>query len=207
MAEQLMEMMKRIAVFTVVAQTILHFRPNKSYEKYLKMLIGIMLLAIFTVPLMELFQENSIREYELLLEGYEKSIDRMYETSDFTLNLKEETYLYTLEEEIKDRFNIISKNYDYTVETVNLSGVSDLYEDNGKADVVREGCVEVTLKARNDGISTVQVDKIKLQGDKTKSVSNEIPEDGNKDMKMLRSLFAESIGIPEKSVRIILKSA
>lgn len=205
MAEYLLELMKRIAVFTVISQAILHFRPNKSYEKYLRLLIGIIMLAIFMVPITELFHTNSMQEYELMLEGYEKSIDRMYETSDFQMDLKEETYLYTLQEEMKTRFNNISDAYGYEVESVSLQGISMDAEQNITAQP-EKGSVQVVLRDKNAGISTVQVDKIKLGNNKTEKVSGEISEQLNADIPMLREKFAESIGVGEDFVMILWKS-
>jgi len=46
----------------ICAQAIIHFRPGKAYEKYLKMLVGVMVLVQIFSPLMELLsaegQEN-----------------------------------------------------------------------------------------------------------------------------------------------------
>lgn len=36
----------RIGAFMIVAQTIVHFRPKNTYEKYLKMLINIIVLVM-----------------------------------------------------------------------------------------------------------------------------------------------------------------
>ncbi|MBQ8591337.1 MAG: stage III sporulation protein AF [Lachnospiraceae bacterium] len=202
MAENILEFMKKIAVFMIIAQTILHFRPNKSYEKYLKMLIGIMVLAIFIVPVTEFFREDTIHEYELLLEGYEKSIDRMYESAEYQIVFDENTYLYTLEEEIKYRFNNISKQYGYTVETVNLTGVQDVSEGMYKTVAPEEKCVQVRLKGQNNGISTVQVDKIKLRGNKIEKVSGEVSEEFNEVIVRMRQEFAESIDVPAEVIRI-----
>lgn len=205
MAEYIMSLMKQVAVFTIVAQTILHFRPNKSYEKYLKMLIGIMMLAIFILPFTELFSKNSTLEYTRLLEGYEKSIDRMYQNSDFTIDLKQETYLYTIQEEIKDRFNIVSKEYGYQVENVTLSGIEYNYEATEAEAIPTAGYVEVTLAEHNNKISTVQVDKIKLQNNKAETAAQVSAEPLNEHLQTLRQELAESIGIPEDAIRITVK--
>lgn len=205
MAEYMMNLMKQAAVFTIVAQTILHFRPNKSYEKYLKMLIGMMLLAVFIIPLTELFAGNSTVEYKRMLEGYEKSIDTMYEQSDFTINLKEETYLYTIQEEIKERFNNISKEYGYRVENVNLSGIQENYEAGGFRDMLKDGYVEVILEKQNGRISTIEVDKIKLKDNKTETIAEAAGEALDEKLLLLQRKFAESIGIAESSVRMIRK--
>lgn len=206
MAESLLEFMKRIAVFMIIAQTILHFRPNKSYEKYLKMLIGIMMLAIFIVPITQLFRRDSMKEYERLLEGYEKNIDKMYETSNFQINLQEEAYLYTMREEIKDRFNNISKTYGYTVKNVDFVGISDTSEAGVKITSEGESSIQVTLQEQSSKISTIQVDKIKFRGNKTENVSAVVPEEFNEMILMLRREFATSLGVEENVIKILWKS-
>lgn len=202
MAGNLLDLMKRLAVFMIIAQTILHFRPNKSYEKYLKMLIGIMMLAIFIVPMTELFRQDSVKEYERLLEGYEKNIDKMYETSNFQINLQEEAYLYTMQEEIKDRFNIVSKEYGYEVKNVDFVGISGISEEGIENASQGESYVQVTLKEQSDEISTVQVDKIKLNDSKSENVSAVISEEFNETILMLRREFAASLGVEENAIRI-----
>lgn len=41
----------QIGIFLVCAQSIVHFRPDGSYEKYLKLLVSIMVLAQLLQPL------------------------------------------------------------------------------------------------------------------------------------------------------------
>ncbi len=45
----------RIGIFMVCTQAIVHFRPKASYEKYLRLLVGAMILAQFLEPLGALF--------------------------------------------------------------------------------------------------------------------------------------------------------
>ena len=51
MGYSFLEFMKRIGIFIVCAQSFLHFSAGKAYEKYIKLLMGIMILAQFTAPL------------------------------------------------------------------------------------------------------------------------------------------------------------
>ena len=37
----------QLAVFLICAQTLVHFRPKGSYEKYIKLLVSMMLLILF----------------------------------------------------------------------------------------------------------------------------------------------------------------
>lgn len=40
----------RTGIFMICAQTIVHFRPNESYEKYLKLLVSVMVLIQLFLP-------------------------------------------------------------------------------------------------------------------------------------------------------------
>ena len=48
---QIVELLKQVGVFMVCAQTILHFKPQQKYDKYLKLLAGIMVIAQLAIPL------------------------------------------------------------------------------------------------------------------------------------------------------------
>lgn len=49
-----MERIGQIAVFIICAQTVLHFRAKESYEKYMKLLVSMMLLLLMLEPVMGL---------------------------------------------------------------------------------------------------------------------------------------------------------
>ncbi len=204
MAEYLLEFVKGIAAFTIIAQAILHFRPNKSYEKYLKLLIGMITLAIFVVPVTELFRKDSMREYELLLEGYERNIDRMYETSDFQMDLEAETYLYTLQEEMKNRLQEIAAPYGYAVKEVNFTGlaVGDAKTGEG-AEGQEEGRIAIVLSGEKAGISTIQIDKVKIGGSQSEPVAGEVSQRLNADIPLLLQKFAQNLGVSKDVIDIV----
>lgn len=61
----------QIGIFMVCAQTITHFRPNSSYEKYMKLLVSVMVLIQILQPVSSLFhlgggrgQKERIRQFE-----------------------------------------------------------------------------------------------------------------------------------------------
>lgn len=45
----------KIGIFVICAQVLIHFRPNGSYEKYLKMLMSAMILLQMFLPISNLF--------------------------------------------------------------------------------------------------------------------------------------------------------
>lgn len=53
--EELLNKIGQIAIFMICARTLLHFRARESYEKYLKLLVSLMLLVLLIEPLMECF--------------------------------------------------------------------------------------------------------------------------------------------------------
>lgn len=64
----------RAGIFMICAQAIIHFRPNESYEKYLKLLMSIMVLIQLFVPIGSfLFGGGSIKTAELM-EQFEKEL-------------------------------------------------------------------------------------------------------------------------------------
>ncbi len=48
----------KLGIFVICVQTITHFRPNQSYEKYIKLLSGIMILLQIVIPINRLFHRN-----------------------------------------------------------------------------------------------------------------------------------------------------
>lgn len=47
----LFETICRIGIFMICAQAIVHFRPKEAYEKYLKLLVSVMILIQLFLPL------------------------------------------------------------------------------------------------------------------------------------------------------------
>ncbi len=53
--ELLLKEIGQMAVFLICAQTLLYFRAKDSYEKYIKLLISMILLLLLTEPFLNLF--------------------------------------------------------------------------------------------------------------------------------------------------------
>lgn len=71
MGEELFSVIRSVGIFIVCAQTITHFRPHGSYEKYLKLLVSVMVLVQIVVPLFHLFDGASEQEFGAIMEQYE----------------------------------------------------------------------------------------------------------------------------------------
>lgn len=63
----------RVGIFMICAQAIIHFRPNGSYEKYLKLLVGVMVLMQLFAPLAGFLSGGGHGEGALALEDFVES--------------------------------------------------------------------------------------------------------------------------------------
>ena len=103
MNDYLMEIMKRTSVFMILAQAVIHFRPNPSYEKYFKFLAGVMTIVILVIPLTELFHSGIGEEYQACMSQYVSRIEEAEEAEriwEETAAAPSETYLREIGEEI-----------------------------------------------------------------------------------------------------------
>lgn len=84
----MVDLLKQVGIFMVCSQTILHFRPHQKYEKYLKLLVGIMVIAQLVTPLLGLFPD--CENFETKAYGGEEKvgleIDRVFQDADEILN-------------------------------------------------------------------------------------------------------------------------
>ena len=93
---------KDICIFMITVQAVMYFAPGGSYEKYIKILIGILMILRITEPVLGFFmdgeakmeiqrramalqEELKVREWEVELEG-----QRLEVYSSIEEELKEE---------------------------------------------------------------------------------------------------------------------
>ena len=76
MFEELAGYIKGIVFFSLFANLILDFMPNINYKKYIKVLIGILLIIVILKPILnfdlqvdEKINEMETKIYERILEG------------------------------------------------------------------------------------------------------------------------------------------
>ncbi len=67
----------QIAAFLICAQTLLHFRAKDSYEKYIKLVISMMLLLLLARPLFGLAEDKEEMDIVQRIEQYEESMQSM----------------------------------------------------------------------------------------------------------------------------------
>lgn len=78
----------QLGIFMICAQAIVHFRPNGSYEKYLKMLVSVMLLVQVFLPFTKMFSSDTQQGIEKNIAQFEQKIE---ETMNQALRTAAET--------------------------------------------------------------------------------------------------------------------
>lgn len=66
---------KQIGIFILLGQTLLHFCPNEKYEKYIKVLLGFMIIVQFLSPVLSLGSGNIQKEYENNLHSFTEKLE------------------------------------------------------------------------------------------------------------------------------------
>lgn len=70
-------------IFLICAQTIVHFRPKEAYEKYLKLLLSVMLLTQLLQPVLTVFgggaEQNAQAQVEEFTEALQSVLTRASE--------------------------------------------------------------------------------------------------------------------------------
>lgn len=70
-------------IFLICAQTIVHFRPKEAYEKYLKLLLSVMLLTQLLQPVLSVFgggaDQNVQEQVEEFTEELQSVLNRASE--------------------------------------------------------------------------------------------------------------------------------
>jgi hypothetical protein len=64
MISGIFEAICRVGIFMICAQAVINFRPNASYEKYLKLLMGVMVLILILKPVINIFTDSGNTYWE-----------------------------------------------------------------------------------------------------------------------------------------------
>ncbi|MCM1192482.1 MAG: stage III sporulation protein AF [Butyrivibrio sp.] len=93
----------RIGIFMICAQAIIHFRPRETYEKYLKLLVGVMVLIQLFLPVGSLLlgggMEQTLKNLELFRTRLEQEMENAAREAEAADRLLEQMTL----EEVRKR--------------------------------------------------------------------------------------------------------
>lgn len=119
MGYSFLDFMKQIGIFIICAQSFTHFSAGKSYEKYVKLLIGIMVLMQFVTPIKALFAPENYEELQEEVERFQKELESAAGEIVWEYEESDETAL-ALEKEIKEKLEAVAAEYGTDVKAVKV---------------------------------------------------------------------------------------
>lgn len=218
----MLENIRRIGIFMIVAQTVMHFAAGKQYEKYMKMIASVIVLLQFISPFVSSAGDITDKwreEAEKMWEQTER-LSSGWQSEAYAGNYVEIVALRQIEKEIKARLNEIIVEQECGIEEVSI----DLQEADQNmgfgTDAGEDGwelrCVRITLRKKPDiesemqdkdqigKIEEIQIEEITID-DKGRAVSEyEEKQDSAYDMTVeeYRRLFAKALGITADRVEV-----
>ncbi|MBO5208223.1 MAG: stage III sporulation protein AF [Lachnospiraceae bacterium] len=99
----LVDVIKKIGIFMLAAQAVIHFAPGQKYEKYIKLIVGILILVQFIIPINKLLGGDET-EWSTLLETME--IEKVMEQGTTIEYLEEETGFEKMTFSVEDKSEV-----------------------------------------------------------------------------------------------------
>ena len=128
MGKEIFDLIRKVSMFLIVTQLILHVRPAKEYEKYMKFLIHMMALAMLALPLLKGFSDSEgalwkggSATYEDILKG---EFAQVSDTCEKAENLRKELCLQEINlygdsvTDAKENGEVNVQNKEVVVETI-----------------------------------------------------------------------------------------
>ncbi len=174
---------KEICIFVIIAQAIMFFVPGNSYMKYVRVLVGIMMILKITEPIFGLFldeeKEREIEERILLLEQNIDLNSNGLELEDNSMGIYE-----SIEEELKVRLNECECGY----EILDVA----LTEDRK---------MTVTLGSKKNEQNEMGVIRVEPVVAGTRTAKEREP--GAEEEEKLKEIFESCIGVDAERIELI----
>lgn len=174
---------KEICIFVIIAQAVMFFVPGNSYMKYVRILVGILMILKITEPILGLIldeeKEKEIRDRILLLE---QDID----LSSELLNLEDNRMgIYeSITDELKSQLNDCESGY----EVID----AEITENQKLVITVRE------MERQEKDENGIQIETIVIGGNA--SQRSNISKEKEKELK---EVFGKSISVDPESIMIL----
>lgn len=207
----MVSVIKEICIFMIIAQAVLFFLPGDSYMKYVRILVGIIMILRMTEPLFAFVvnedeQRQMLEHITVLEENINKNQPKL-EIEDNSMGI-----YGSIEDEIKNRLDQCP-NQEYAVTKVELVSAEQASEQAGEQVETPEGII-VTVVSRNNATNeniNIEVKPIKVQKDiEDNNENNNSSKDSalNQDASLtekdeLKKIYGACIGVDAERIEII----
>ncbi len=210
----MIENIKRIGLFMIVAQTVIHFAAGQQYEKYMRIVAGVIVLLLFITPFSS-YRGNAAEEWQ-------KELEQITEKMESYGNLwpekmpdmdygSERSMMRQLESEVKRKLidGTDLAEYEITDVAIEWEGVEGR---SGSVQDMLVGGIRITLwpTAEYEDITADKETEIPIVIERIqigKQPGTDEPETENaeqiRQLQEYRGIFAEILGIDEEKVEVI----
>lgn len=214
MTVNILDNIRRIGMFMIAAQTMLHFAAGKQYENYMKVITGVIILLMFIGPFVsgsEVFAEDWQTEYERI-ERQIQMKNGKWQEMPYTVDSLETAALQQIEEEIRSRLD------ELTAESgVRVTSVTIVLEETDKDAGVQTGGrsfvfrrVKVTVQDDTDdpadlyngGIIKIEEITIGQEAEAAEAQGEGEISEQDAGIKEYQHLFAQTLGIADDRVEV-----
>lgn len=189
MGAQFLDLLKKVTIFMLAGQIIVQFLPSGGYEKYVKMMISIMVLSQIALPILSLGKFDAQQTFQTALRQYEEEMERISRQVE--------------EAGLEGR--------DYQQEALSLTARNSLEEVSAQYGVTvtavsRTADGRLALQVSGGTQQQVRIEKVEIpsQGQEEEAVmaGTENTETAQKQQE-LREAFAEELGIAPEELEVI----
>lgn len=187
----MLQTIREIGVFMIMAQAIVHFAPGKQYEKYVKSISGVIILLLFLKP----FVEMAGGQWQMPSAVFER-LEESGGMPDFPAvsavtgeSVVEDAVVRQMEEEIADRLNRELLEDSCLVKQVELTLLTEEKSAGGEAAF----SVMVVMGERPVGSGEIVVDEITVGASRRKE---------DETLEAYRLRFAGLLGWEEDRVEV-----
>lgn len=193
----MVSVVKEICIFMIVAQAVLFFVPGSVYVKYVRVLVGIMMIMGITGPLFGLFlSEDKKLEIGRRIEALEAGI-RSEENVFAAPDSRQDIYR-AVEQELKERLEAGGGKYHVLDAEVAEDKVVVTVKE---ADSGREGDFQ-----DEEGRETIQIEPVRIGEENEReaagALGQAVPES---DILELKELYGSRIGVDGENIEIIFR--
>ena len=191
------ETIRRVGLFLVVAQMIVHLSPEKRYEKYIRLIAGVIVLTMLIGPIREEPEDLWSQIQEGMDAVTERQLAGLTGTSVSGWNGESlpNRYEDTLNNEIKSKINNMLSDEGYQIEEVS-------WKEEGEAYLcvifIKEDQECGTGGADAIGIEPVRVE---LGGEEIQTEQ----DDGSEEETRLEKEIGDALGMEEDRVKVVIR--
>lgn len=160
MGDRLLQIVKQTGIFIVCAQMILHFKPAECYEKYIRLLIGIMVLAQLVAAGAAAFGKEGENFFDGRVDYYKALLAQSMEGADMA---EAEAILEKMTmEEVQARINRIREEQEAALQQSGTGGRQEAAQQSGTAPESGAGSWEQDAQ-QPPGEIDIQIDRIEVK--------------------------------------------